>query len=216
MKVLELFSGTGSVAKICDELGWEVYSVDLTDRFYHVDKKIDILEWDYKELDFKPDIIWASPPCASFSHMLHISKRKDEIEKLMVEIGLPLLNKTREIIDYFKPKYYFIENPDTGRMKRFITDLPFYKVCYCMYGYTYRKSTRIWTNVEGFDAKYCNHKGKHDAAIGHGRMTDSKCGRYKGKTGDVKKKNDIVNSLEQKYSIPPQLIRDLFTTILTN
>ena len=29
VKVLELFSGTKSVGKICDELGWEVISLDL-------------------------------------------------------------------------------------------------------------------------------------------------------------------------------------------
>ena len=29
MKVLELFSGTRSVGKICDELGWETISVDM-------------------------------------------------------------------------------------------------------------------------------------------------------------------------------------------
>ena len=51
MKVLELFSGTGSVKKICDELGWECVSVDITDKFHPVDYKVNILEWDYKELD---------------------------------------------------------------------------------------------------------------------------------------------------------------------
>ena len=102
MKVLELFSGTGSVAKICEELGWECYSVDIDDKFYPVDKKVDILQWDYKSLDFKPDIIWASPPCNSFSQILCIHKHID-IEKKMKEEGLPLLYKAREIIDYFKP-----------------------------------------------------------------------------------------------------------------
>ena len=29
MNVLELFSGTGSVGKCCDKLGWNVISVDL-------------------------------------------------------------------------------------------------------------------------------------------------------------------------------------------
>ena len=29
MRVLELFSGTGSVGKCCKELGWDVVSVDL-------------------------------------------------------------------------------------------------------------------------------------------------------------------------------------------
>ena len=207
MKVLELFSGTGSVSKICDELGWECYSVDIDDKFYPVDKKVDILEWDYKELDFKPDIIWASPPCNTFSSMLCIHKHID-IEKKMKEEGLPMLYKAREIIDYFKPKYYFIENPDTGRMKRFITDLPFYRVCYCMYGYDNKKATRIWTNLIGFDAKWCHHK-KHKTHIGMTRKNLS----VKHPKRRLRGEDETVKKLNEKYSMPPQLIRDLFNTI---
>ena len=39
MKVLELFSGTGSVGKICKEKGWEVVSLDL--------KGADIFEYSF-------------------------------------------------------------------------------------------------------------------------------------------------------------------------
>ena len=208
MKVLELFSGTGSVAKICEELGWECYSVDIDDKFYPVDKKVDILEWDYKSLDFKPDIIWASPPCNSFSQILCIHKHID-IEKKMKEEGLPLLYKAREIIDYFKPKYYFIENPDGGRMKRFITDLPFYRVSYCMYGYDYRKHTRIWTNLIGFEPKICNHKKKHGTSIGMTRLNYSE----KHNKRPTRTESEPNMALSQKYSMPPQLIRDLFNAI---
>ena len=211
MKVLELFSGTGSVSKICKELGWEVYSVDITDKLYPVDKKVNILEWDYKTLDFKPDIIWASPPCASFSKMLFLTRTKEQINHRMKYEGLPLLHKAREIIDYFKPKYYFIENPDTGRMKNFITDLPYYRVSYCRYGNNYsRKDTRIWTNLLGFDPKFCNHKGKHEFGISATRKKDRITS-----AGRILKANTIkpIQSLSQKYSIPPQLIRDLFITI---
>jgi len=210
MKVLELFCGTGSVSKICKELGWEVYSVDISDKFYPLDKKIDILKWNYKELDFKPDIIWASPPCASFSSMLNIHKHIN-IEERMKAVGLPLLYKAREIIDYFKPEYYFIENPDTGRMKNFITDLPFYRVCYCRYGYDNKKATRIWTNLTGFDAKWCNHK-KHITHIGMTRMKKSE----KHPNRSIRRPSQTVKTLKEKYSIPPELIRELFITILSN
>ena len=67
MRVLELFSGTGSVSKICNERGWEVISLDLKD----ADINIDILKWNYKEL--YPvgyfDYIHASPPCDTFSNL---------------------------------------------------------------------------------------------------------------------------------------------------
>ena len=72
MLVLDLFSGTQSVKKVCDDLGYDYVSLD-------IDKKsnpticIDILEWDYKTFflkgEFKPDIIWASPECKWYSKL---------------------------------------------------------------------------------------------------------------------------------------------------
>ena len=44
IKVLELFSGTGSVGKVCKQIGWETLSIDIDGR---ADIKCDILEWDY-------------------------------------------------------------------------------------------------------------------------------------------------------------------------
>ena len=207
MKVLELFSGTGSVKKICDELGWECISVDITDKLHPVDYKVDILEWDYKLLEKDFDIVWASPPCASFSAMLHIHKHID-IQQRMTDIGLPLLYKTREIIDYFNPKYYFIENPDTGRMKNFIEDLPFFRVCYCRYGMGYKKPTRIWSNIEGFEPLYCNHK-THSETIGPSRTGAKKPipPGYKAYTGKY-------FTLADKYTIPPDLIRELLICVV--
>ena len=58
MKLLELFSGTGSVGKVAIELGYDVVSLDLKDANINTD----ILNWNYKV--FKQNefnIIWASP-----------------------------------------------------------------------------------------------------------------------------------------------------------
>ena len=217
MRVLELFSGTGSVSKICDEYGWDCVSVDITDELHPVDIKTDILTWDYKS-KYKPgdfDIIWASPPCASFSSMLFIRKTKLEIQQYMEAVGIPILNRAREIIDYLKPKYYFIENPKTGRMKNYITDLNYDDICYCKYGYSYMKPTRIWNNLNSFKPKYCkkssgycDHKqkyGVHKNSIGSTRINTK--GKFKGRTGNNFK-------LAQKYSIPPNLIRSLFDSVV--
>ena len=209
MKILELFSGTGSISKISEELGWDCYSVDITDKFYKVDAKVDILTWDYTELNFKPDIIWASPPCSPFSRMLFLTKTKEQIKEIEKKDGLPLLNKTLEIIKYFNPKYYFIENPDTGRMKNYITNLDSYRVSYCRYSENHsRKDTRIWTNLKGFNPKICNHKGKHKVSITTTRKNDR---IQKGRI--FKNDTKAITTIRHRYSIPPELIRGLFMTI---
>ena len=58
--LLELFSGTGSVGKVANILGYSVISLDLRDAKIATD----ILEWDYTKLEPNEiNIIWASPPC---------------------------------------------------------------------------------------------------------------------------------------------------------
>jgi hypothetical protein len=207
MNVLELFSGTHSVGKICNALGWSTTSLDLKD----ADININILDWNYKE--YPPnhfDIIWASPPCQYFSkcRLSNIGKpskkhnrlifTKEMIENDMIKEGLPILRQTEKIIDYFKPKYYFIENPQTGRMKDFI-DRPFYDVDYCKYSdWGYRKRTRIWTNLEGFEPKLC----KKDCINMNGSKHIFNIGAA-----------NWYGTLKDKYRIPPKLIEDLFLLI---
>jgi site-specific DNA-cytosine methylase len=149
MKVLELFSGTGSVGKVCEEMGYEVISLDLKG----ADINVNILEWDYTIYPIGYfDIIWASPPCDTFSNLrktLYGRKLKchngltfsRELEtKDREEKGLPILRKTEEIIEYFQPTLWFIENPKTGTMKNYI-DKPFYDVDYCRYSdWGYKKT----------------------------------------------------------------------------
>ena len=71
------------------------------------------------------------------------------------DIGLPPIHKALEIIDYFKPRSWFMENPHHGRLKEFI-DLPHYVVDYCQYAdFGYRKRTCIWTDLARFEPKLC-------------------------------------------------------------
>ena len=66
MKLLELFSGTGSVGKVFKESGWTVVSLD---RDMDADIKTDIMDWDYKSM-YEPgyfDVLWTSPPCTEYS-----------------------------------------------------------------------------------------------------------------------------------------------------
>jgi len=195
--VLELFSGTHSVGKVCKDLCYNVISVDIENEPTH---KVDILKWDYKI--YPKDYFYyihASPPCETFSNIRKCwigrkLKAHDEIFtkelylKDQLEYGVPLLNKTLEIIEYFNPKYFTIENPQSGDMKNYINDISCANVDYCMYGFGYKKPTTIWNNFN-FEGKKCNHKGKHINNIG-------------GKTeGNICNKNE-------KYKIPDLLVRE--------
>ena len=209
MKVLELFSGTHSVGKEAKKRGWTITSLDLN----NADINIDILEWNYKELDPNSfDLIWASPPCRTFStlrssHIGRIYKNgviytKESIQKDIETIGLPILKKTEEIIDYFKPKYYFIENPYTGKMKSYI-DRPMYKLDYCKYSnFGYRKRTAIWTNLTTWKPRpLC----KNDCSNMIGNKHRLRIGMKADRT-----------SLNDRYRIPPILINEILDSLVAD
>jgi len=148
MKVLELFAGSRSIGKAAESLGYEVYSSDLND-FEGIDYPIDILEFDITKVPFKPDIIWASPPCTYFS-VASIGKHwnKDHTPKTEQAIfGVKVVNKTIQIIKELNPKYWYIENP-RGKLRKldFMQPLPRTTVWYCTYGDKRAKPTDIWTN----------------------------------------------------------------------
>jgi site-specific DNA-cytosine methylase len=235
MRVLELFSGTGSVGKVCEELGYEVISLDLK----NADINTNILEWDYTIFPVGYfDIIWASPPCNTFSNIrkcwygrklkCHHQVFSKELElKDRLEIGLPILRKTEEIIDYFKPSLWFIENPKTGSMKDYI-DKPFYDVDYCKYSdWGYQKPTRIWTNKKDFIPLTCNGKcesikdGKHKANIGSKKVvqdgdkliiinTKELREKYKNYPNIRPQVKGGGNNRTERYRIPENLIKSLF------
>lgn len=204
LNCLELFSGTGSIGKVLKELGHTVISLDLKG----ADINCNILDWDYTK--YPPDTfdyIHASPPCDTFSicRKSWIGRKikahgdkvltMEDIIKDQEEIGLPILNKTLEIIKYFNPKYFTIENPQTGDMKKYIKDIPYTDVDYCMYGLPYKKRTRIWNNFD-FVGEKCN---KECGSFINGRHV-SNCGHtYQDKKYDS-------TTLKERYRIPYKLI----------
>ena len=131
-KVLDLFSGTGSVTRVFRRHGRDVTSLD---RDMDADIRTDILDWDYRQ--YAPgsfDLIWTSPPCTEFSRAKTTGVRRIDEANLVVE-------KALEILDYLDPKVWVLKNPQTGLLKDqvFVVNLPFVDVDYCKYGMPYRK-----------------------------------------------------------------------------
>ena len=201
MKLLELFSGTKSVGKVAEQLGYEVVSLDLK----NADINIDILNWDYHQYQPKHfDVIWASPPCTEYSIAKSTGVRKIEEANQIVE-------RTLNIIEYLNPKYYIIENPQTGLLKEqwFMYGMPYIDIDYCKYGMPYRKRTRLWNNVFNWKPrplckKDCNSMvgNKHKAEAQ--RMPSGK----KQDWGD-----QPLFGLSDLYVIPSDLIYEIFSSI---
>ena len=205
---MELFSGTHSIGKVCQDKGWEVYSLDRdlpdydkldNEKKYKSHKHFqeDILTWDYKQYPTGYfDLITASPVCLYWSSLRYCwigrkmkNKNLFTMEDLQNDInkfGKPMVDKIREIIDYFKPKNFWIENPNSSTMKKYITDIPYVVVDYCKYSdWGYKKRTRFWVSKsikEKFKPKLCkrdcenvikiNNKYNHKSVLANGYEID--------------------------------------------
>ncbi len=202
MKILELFSGTKSVSKAMSE--HDIVSLDIIDKFKPT-IVTDILTWNYQI--YAPehfDVIWASPPCVEYSIL-----KNNTGMTVNLDLADSIVKKTIEIIRYFKPKKWFIENPQTSLLKSrdFMNSIPFFDVDYCRFtDWGYRKRTRIWTNVS-YENKLClkenncpNMEGKfHKASFG----------------GQGRPKNHTYISVpagENAHRVPPLLIQELFAS----
>lgn len=192
MKVLEIFAGTRSIGKAFEEKGHEVFSIEWNRDFENIDLYKDINEVTAEEIleKFgKPDVIWASPDCTTFSvaAISHHRRKNDETGNLdPVSEYAKFCDKTDEyvlkLIKELQPKYYFIENPRGGMRKMcFMSALPRYTVTYCQYGDTRMKPTDIWTNHPNPQFKpackngdSCHEKAPRGSKTGTQGLKDSK------------------------------------------
>jgi len=192
MRVLELFKGTGSISKYFEDTDTEVISLDILEK-YKPTICCDIMEFDYKKYSVGYfDIIWASPECKVYSQLQYcwIGRKyesRKEIDNMRIEDS-KYINRTIEIIDYLNPKYYFIENPLSSSIWKYIDNEKYLTnyviVDYCHFGFSYKKPTKILTNKK-LDNKRCKCK-THKRPFQH--------------TGKI----------DERYSMPQPLLKYLF------
>jgi len=208
-RALDLFSGTGSVRKVLEAEGWEVVSLDVNPR-WGANIIEDVLTWDYRRLPPKSfELITASTPCMEFSRALttrggqrvnKTDRRMDHADKVVC--------KVLEMIDYFQPKWWWIENPATGLLKErpYMAELAFVDLDYCQFSdWGYRKPTRFWGKFPAVGVKSVVCDGYH-------------CPNLVGKPGRVggKRRHRVQlsgwrssPSTVQQYRIPPALVKYL-------
>ena len=209
---IELFCGTKSFSKAVSKFEYNTFTTDI-DCSFEPDDCCDIF-------DFKPPlkeyfILWASPPCESFS-VGSIGKHwnKDHTPKSENAVyGLKLLEKTIETIHNIKPTYWFIENP-RGKMRKVIDNMLVDKIginykretiCYCRYGDTRMKPTDIWTNCFKWEPvnKLCKNGNPDHEKAPRGSKTGTQ-GLKEYKTRSIVPPllfSDILYQIREKHEI---------------
>ena len=147
MKILELFAGSRSIGNMAESLGYDVFSVDIND-FDKIDLVQDIEFLNTEQIPFKPSLIWASPPCTTYSvaGISHHRNGQKAISEFAEKSDRLILN-TLKIISEFPDAKYYIENP-RGMLRKmyFMKGIPRTTVWYCRYGDSRAKPTDIWSN----------------------------------------------------------------------
>ena len=210
MNILELFSGTHSIGKVF--AGENIISVDLDPKF-NPTHLVDILTFDYKQYPSGYfNYIHASPPCILYSQSqvawYNRNKRHNitgemvlwtkELHQECITESDKLVLKVLEILEYFKPKYWTIENPYHHNWccihkRPFMKDKPYTLVDYCMYEYPIKKPTIIFNNF-GLELKKCDKSHKHI--------------NLKWLTGDKHKR------IYERYKIPNKLCLEIKNAII--
>lgn len=216
LKTLELFSGYGSFSEVAIKREHIICRIE-KDKYFLAEYYKDIIKLDINfilnEINYIPTVLWASPPCTTFSiasvryHWDKITRKPKS--KKSIE-GLKLLDNTIKIISNTLIKnnklIWFIENP-RGIMRKIIDDIfkkynisdyKRFTITYCQYGDNRMKPTDIWTNLKEWKPKpMCKNGDKCHISAPRG-----------SKTGTQGLKNS-----KERSRIPLKLFDELFDCI---
>ena len=198
MRLLELFSGTGSIGKEFRKLGWHVVSVDL-DPEAGADICKSVLDLSAGEVGHV-DLIWASPPCTEYSIARTNAKRPRNYDGADA-----LVRKVLDLADELNVMYFF-ENPYSGYLKSrpVVADLDYRVVDYCKYAgpdfpHHGRKRTAIWTNTGWIPSRVLCKKDC-GYCVGNCHVDIAQRGGRTGCRG---------HSLNELFAMPPELCADI-------
>ncbi len=213
---LELFAGSGSFEKVAKQYGYTTISSDIM-HFSNIDIVGDVLELPIEIFTrYNPDLIWASPPCTTFSiagARFHYKNDNGTVYPYSEAAfkGIEILEKTIEIIKACNPKYFFIENP-RGLMRKMPCMKEFERatVWYCRYGDNRAKPTDIWTNnlVSLFNPD--GWQPRRECFNGNEKCHHDKCPRG---TNNGLGTQGLKNNFERS-KIPPLLIEEIIKSTL--
>tara|TARA_Y100001973_G_scaffold100674_1_gene162222 strand:+ start:667 stop:1317 length:651 start_codon:yes stop_codon:yes gene_type:complete len=147
INLLELFAGSRSIGKAAQKIGgFNVFSVDIKP-FENIDLIQDIEFLKPSQIPFKPCIIWASPPCTSFS-ICAISHHRDG-QKTISDFAKKtdrIMKNLLKLIKFYNC-VFFIENP-VGMLRKmhYMNNIDRVKITYCKYGAKNMKPTDIFSN----------------------------------------------------------------------
>lgn len=207
LNTLELFAGTQSFSKVAKKLGHNTFTSDYR-YFVGTDYQCDIMQFKLDRVPYKPEIIWCSPPCQTFSVASISTYYKGGNgayipKKAETYMGMAYVQKAVDIINYFKPKYWYIENP-RGVLRKLdvVKELPIrHTIWYCQYsnpnGDDHRaKPTDIWTNDKSWTPRPVCKNGNRE------------CHHQPAPRGSRTGTQGMKNAIERS-KIPPELFYEI-------
>lgn len=188
LKVLELFAGARCIGKKANELGMKTFSVDWTN-YEGIDLQVDIEHMKKEDVPFVPDVVWASPDCATYSiagiraHRVNSIIPVSDYAKKCDAVNQHWINLIKEYLIINPNMVFFIENP-RGMLRKmpFMQDFKRYTVWYCQYGDSKAKPTDIWTNSKTWIPREECRNYKYDQ---DGNIINKHCAHESSRRGIV-------------------------------